>query len=39
MLGNAVFALGKTEQLVQSLSPYGKVVICSVDQNGLQLIE
>jgi len=38
MLGNAVFALGKTEQLVQTLSSYGKVVVCSVDQKGLRLV-
>jgi pantoate kinase len=39
MLGNSIFALGKTNELCKTLSTFGKVYICTVDQNGARIIE
>jgi pantoate kinase len=39
MLGNSIFAIGKTEELVKVLSPFGKIFVCSVDENGARVIE
>ena len=39
MLGNSVFAYGKTEELSKTLSSFGKVIVCSVDENGARIIE
>lgn len=38
MLGNSVFALGNTEKLCQSLSAFGKIFVCSVDERGARVI-
>ena len=34
MLGNSVFAMGKTNNLIKVLLPFGKVFVCSVDEHG-----
>jgi pantoate kinase len=39
MLGNSVFAIGKTSKLYQLLSSFGKVFVCSVDEVGARVIE
>ena len=39
MLGNSVFAIGKTDELCKVLSPYGKIFICSVDEYGARVLE
>jgi len=39
MLGNSIFALGKTNELSNILSKYGKTYVCSVDEYGARLIE
>jgi pantoate kinase len=39
MLGNSVFAIGKTDELCKTLSSYGKVIICSVDEYGARVLE
>ncbi len=38
MLGNSIFAIGKTEELVKVLSSFGKIFICSVDETGARII-
>lgn len=38
MLGNSVFAVGKTNELCKILSRYGKIFICEVDQEGARSI-
>lgn len=38
MLGNSVFAIGKTDELSKTLSSYGKVIICSVDECGARIL-
>jgi len=38
MLGNSVFAIGKTDELSKILSNFGKVYVCSIDQYGARLI-
>jgi len=38
MLGNSVFAIGKTDELSKILSQFGKVYVCNVDQNGAKII-
>lgn len=38
MLGNSVFAIGKTNELCQILSKFGKVFVCSVDECGARLL-
>ncbi|UCH72326.1 MAG: hypothetical protein JSW62_01915 [Thermoplasmatales archaeon] len=39
MLGNSVFATGKTKELCQTLSSFGKVFVCSVDEGGARILE
>lgn len=39
MLGNSVFALGKTDELCRSLSSFGKIYVCSVDECGARILE
>jgi len=39
MLGNSIFALGNTELLCQTLTNFGQVYICLVDEVGARLIE
>ncbi len=38
MLGNSVFAMGDTEELVKILSEYGKVYTCKIDKKGACLL-
>ena len=38
MLGNSVFALGKTKELCKILSSFGKVFVCSVDEIGARIL-
>lgn len=38
MLGNSVFAIGKTNELSQILSKYGKVFVCKTDEFGARVI-
>ena len=38
MLGNSVFAIGKTEKICNILSSFGRVYICNIDQNGARLL-
>jgi pantoate kinase len=39
MLGNSVFAIGKTNDLCKVLSSYGKVFVCRVDEYGARAID
>jgi pantoate kinase len=39
MLGSSVFAIGKTDELCKSLSSYGELYICSVDECGARVLE
>lgn len=39
MLGSSVFAIGKTDDLCKSLSSYGDLYICSVDECGARVLE
>ncbi|MBN2065970.1 MAG: GHMP kinase [Candidatus Thermoplasmatota archaeon] len=39
MLGNAVFAMGETDNLVRTLSVFGKVCTCASDTVGTRLVE
>ncbi len=39
MLGNSVFAIGKTNELCKTLSLFGKVYVCSVDENGARVLD
>ncbi len=39
MLGNSVFAIGKTDELCKLLSSFGVVYICSVDEIGARVIK
>ena len=39
MLGNSIFAMGKTDELCNALSSYGKIYVCSVDEFGARVIE
>ena len=38
MLGNSVFASGKTDHLSKILSSFGKVFVCSVDEYGARIL-
>lgn len=38
MLGNSVFAIGKTNELCKILSSFGKVYLCSVDEFGTRIL-
>ena len=39
MLGNSVFASGNTDKLCETLSKFGRVFVCTVDECGAQIIE
>ena len=39
MLGSSVFAIGKTDELCKSLSSFGELYICSVDECGARVLE
>lgn len=39
MLGNAVFAMGDTGALAETLSDYGQVWVCEIDQKGARILE
>lgn len=39
MLGNSVFAIGKTDELCKTLSSFGVVYLCSVDEIGARVIK
>jgi pantoate kinase len=39
MLGNSIFAMGKTDELCNTLSPFGKIFVCNVDEFGARVIE
>ena len=38
MLGNSVFAMGKTSQLSNILSSFGKVYVCNIDESGARVL-
>jgi len=38
MLGNSVFAMGKTKELCNVLFPFGKIYVCTVDENGARIL-
>jgi len=38
MLGNSVFAMGKTKEICKELIKYGQVYICNIDQTGARII-
>ena len=39
MLGNSIFATGKTEKLCSVLSVFGKVYVCCIDEYGARIVE
>ncbi|MCJ7572147.1 MAG: pantoate kinase [Candidatus Thermoplasmatota archaeon] len=39
MLGNSIFASGKTEKLCRVLSVFGKVYVCCIDEYGARILE
>ena len=39
MLGNSVFATGKTNELCQVLSKFGRVFVCSIDSCGARILD
>lgn len=39
MLGNSIFAIGKTEEIIKVLSSFGNIFVCSVDEYGARLIQ
>jgi pantoate kinase len=39
MLGNSVFAMGDTEDLIKTLAGFGKVYLCTVDEIGARILE
>jgi len=39
MLGNSIFAMGKTNDLCKVLMNHGKVFVCNVDQAGARILE
>jgi pantoate kinase len=39
MLGNSVFAIGETKELYKTLSLFGKVFICTIDEIGARILE
>jgi len=38
MLGNSIFAMGKTNELCNVLSSFGKIYVCSVDEFGARIL-
>ena len=39
MLGNSIFAAGKTEEIYRVLSVFGKVYICCIDEYGVRILK
>ena len=39
MLGNSVFAIGKTPELCKTLCTFGKLYICFIDNYGARILE
>ena len=39
MLGNSVFAIGKTDELSKVLSAFGRVYVCRVDELGARIVQ
>jgi len=39
MLGNSIFAVGKTNELCKVLSNFGKVYLCIVDEGGARILQ
>jgi len=39
MLGNSVFAIGKTEELKNTLSSFGKVYVADIDRYGVRILK
>jgi pantoate kinase len=39
MLGNSIFALGDTENLVNQLNRFGEVYVCTIDKEGMRMVE
>lgn len=39
MLGNSIFALGETENLVNQLNNFGDVHVCNIDKEGMRIVE
>ena len=39
MLGNSIFAIGKTEELKNTLSSFGRVYVCDIDRHGVRILE
>jgi pantoate kinase len=39
MLGNSIFAMGKTDELCNVLSSFGKIYVCSVDECGARILD
>lgn len=39
MLGNSVFAIGNTNKLIETLSPFGNTYVCSVSDRGVFLLD
>jgi len=38
MLGNSVFAMGKTNELCNALLPFGKLYVCQIDECGARIL-
>jgi pantoate kinase len=39
MIGNSVFAIGKTKELIKVLSPFGKTTVCDIDDIGARILQ
>lgn len=39
MLGNSIFCIGDTQELIEALKPFGSVFACEIDQKGPRLQE
>ncbi len=39
MLGNSIFAMGETDDLIKVLSPIGKVFVCPIDKLGARILD
>jgi len=38
MIGNSVFAIGKTQELIKTLSSFGKTTLCTIDDIGARVV-
>ena len=38
MIGNSIFAMGKTNELCNLLSSFGKIYVCSIDEFGARIL-